>query len=128
MANYIHGVPELTAALAGLERAFPVEAGKALYQEALKVEKLSRELTPVLTGALRGSHVTAQPVVDAGHNVYVRISVGGPAAGYAVHVHENLDSRHEVGQAKYLEGAVNASRDSLITGVADRLRRFLEKT
>jgi hypothetical protein len=116
----VRGAAELKAALRQLSEQFPREAERALYSEALKIERLSRSLTPVEFGALRGSHETSRPVDGA-----VTISVGGPAAPYAVYVHENLEARHPVGQAKFLEGALNASRDDFFQGMADHLRRAL---
>ena len=125
MPTTIRGIPELISNIQKLARDYPREAAAALYQEALKVEKLSRSLTPVETGALRASHETEFPKIEGG-DVSIRIRVGGPAAGYAVYVHENLEAFHKVGQAKFLESAINASREDLIRGVAARLSRTVE--
>lgn len=92
----------------------------AVYLEALEVQKLSMELTPVLTGALKGSHVTELPVIE-NNEVAVTLKVGGPAAPYAMYVHENLDARHDNGQAKFLESAILAYKDDFVPNVAARL-------
>lgn len=73
-----------------------------LYQSAEEVMAKAKELTPVDTGALRASGHVQPPVEDA-RGVSVELGFGGPAAPYAVYVHENLDARHTVGQAKFLE-------------------------
>lgn len=87
----------------------------ALYMEAEELMTAAKRLTPVDTGALRKSAHARLPVIDK-DKVEVEAGFGGPAGsgntggetnsedvGYAVRVHENLEARHIVGQAKYLE-------------------------
>ena len=98
----------------------------------------AKRRTPVDTGALRSSgHV--QPPKREGTELHVLFGFGGPAGagnlgetndepvGYAVYVHEDLTARHKVGQAKYLESAVNDMRakypDIIRRALARRLRR-----
>jgi hypothetical protein len=76
--------------------------------------------TPVDTGALKGSHETSKPE-QGGGDVSVTITVGGPAAPYAVPVHENLDAHHKVGQAKFLESTIMESRSSMAERIARRI-------
>jgi len=65
----------------------------------------AKKRTPVDTGVLRSSgHVQGPTVV--GNDIQVRLVFGGPAATYAVAVHENLTAHHTVGQAKYLESVI----------------------
>jgi len=52
----------------------------------------------------------------------VRLGFGGPAAPYAVLVHEDLTKRHKVGQAKYLEIPLKAR----LSGMAAVLRLHVE--
>lgn len=94
----------------------------ALYTEALLVEQESRNRTPVLTGALRASHETTEPDITQ-EDISVEIRVGGPAAPYAVEVHENVQARHRVGQAKFLETAVYEASGSLAARIAERMKR-----
>jgi hypothetical protein len=73
--------------------AFPgqviAEAARVLREEAEEVMTRSKELVPVDTGTLRSTgHVP--PTRREGNSVEVDMAYGGPAAGYAVHVHENL--------------------------------------
>lgn len=84
----------------------------ALKEHFLDLEEFSRILaervieeakrrTPVRTGTLRNSgHVRS-----ADKSGFL-VGFGGPAAPYAVYVHENLKARHRVGEAKFLEKAM----------------------
>ncbi len=75
----------------------------ALFREAEQIMAKSKRIVPVDTGNLRDSGHVEQPVMGPG-SVSVTLAYGGPAAPYAVHVHERLDLRHNPGQfAKYLE-------------------------
>lgn len=76
--------------------------------EAIRTK--AQELTPVDTGALRASGDVIQ-YLQTPHSVVGEISFGGPAADYAIYVHERLDVRHEVGQAKFLEAAFGIQKN-----------------
>jgi hypothetical protein len=121
MAEYLKGTRELKARLLRFVRiGIPDEFSSALYQEALLVEKVSRERTPVLTGALRASHETSEPFREE-DTLSCEISVGGPAAPYAVWVHEKVEIHHKVGQAKFLESAVLEAGPGLPARIANRV-------
>jgi hypothetical protein len=47
----------------------------------------------------------------------------GPANKYAIAVHENLNQRHKVGEAKYLQNAMN----SLAKKMESTVGRFIKK-
>lgn len=65
------------------------EAARVLREEAETVMTASKELVPVDTGTLRSTgHVP--PTIKEGNSVEVTMAYGGPAAKYAVHVHENI--------------------------------------
>ena len=120
MSVEVKGADKLAATLARLAQALPAELGRALYQEALVEQKESMRRTPVDTGALRASHTTTLPKID-GRNVQVSIEVGGPAAPYALYVHEDLEADHPVGQAKFLESTLNESRPYFAARLARRI-------
>lgn len=102
-----------------LKRKGLLELGAALYRGCLIVELKSRARTPVLTGTLRATHETSEPEYnDSEKSVECTISVGGPAAPYALAVHENLNRYHRNGQAKFLESAVLESRDSILDDIS----------
>jgi hypothetical protein len=63
----------------------------ALYQRGEKIMSASKEVVPVLTGALMNTGQVAAPV-DAGGEVSVTLGYGDEAVGYAIYVHEELDA------------------------------------
>ena len=80
--------------------------------------------TPVDTGALRASHETSLPSWK-GDNLEGTIKVGGPAASYAVPVHERMYVFNRHGQAKFLESTINESAPFLLKRIASRLKKGL---
>ena len=115
-------VTPMAEALAALaERAVPA-ATAALFQEAERVMTASKEIVPVLTGALRASGHVQLPEVSA-LDVSVTLGYGGPAAPYAVYVHENVMARHKEGQqAKFLERPMLEAAEGMEGRLADALR------
>jgi hypothetical protein len=130
----VKGAADLKAVLAGLGPRLLEEGGRALYQEALVIQKASMKRTPVDTrpnvkyphtkaphpGALRASHETTEPELEGGA-LSVRILVGGPAAPYALPVHERLDVDHPIGEAKFLENSLLEASSGLGERVARRI-------
>lgn len=117
---------KLRAKLVSIARDAPAEFGKALKEVGHEVRNASMRLTPVDTGALRASHRVEGPT-GTGTMKTIAVTVGGPAAPYAWVVHENLKARHPVGQAKFLETAVQQARPRFNTMLADALKRLAEK-
>lgn len=112
-------------------------AGQILYLSAEQIMTESRTLVPVVTGNLRAS-ANVQPPKISGTTVTVELGYGGPAATYALSVHENpragktggvSPSGHkyaarrwsQVGQWKYLEQPFNDAKPRIHA----RLRRAL---
>lgn len=120
MADTVKGVAQIQAVLASLGPRLLEEGGRALYAEAREIQKTSMRRTPVETGALRASHETTRPVLERGE-VSVTIQVGGPAAPYAVPVHERLDVHHPVGEAKFLERSVLDATAGMGERIASRI-------
>ena len=114
-------VGEVIGSLKKLDHTLPLVAAAALYQEALVEQKESMKRTPVDTGALRDSHQTSLPKWK-GQNLEVTIKVGGPAAGYAVIVHEDMEAKHEVGEAKFLERTIQESATHMLARIAKRMK------
>jgi bacteriophage HK97-gp10 putative tail-component len=100
--NEIRGLPEFKAALKALGERALAAAAQALYQEAEAIMTASKETyCPVDTGNLRASgHV--DPPVTEGSNVTVTLGYGGPAAPYAVEVHERPAIHRPPTQWQYL--------------------------
>ena len=116
----LKGLPEVLGTLKKIEGKVPRNAGRALYEEALIEQKESMARTPVEFGTLRNSHETSLPSYK-GDELSVEIKVGGPAAPYAVAVHERLDVSHKAGQAKFLESTLLGSAKYMLQRIAKRL-------
>ncbi len=103
------------AQLARLNGDLTIECGRALYQGAEAVMTKSKEdYVPVKWGNLRASGHVSKPETLGGM-VKIPLGFGGPAGagnvgetndedvGYAEIVHEDMNARHTVGSAKFLE-------------------------
>jgi hypothetical protein len=66
------------------------EVAKELYQFAEEVMKDSKEVVPVLTGALMNTG-KVQPPKDENGMISVTLGYGDEAVGYALYVHEALE-------------------------------------
>lgn len=99
----------------------PARLAKALYTEAQEIMTKSRRLVPVDTGALRASGQVRTG--HSGREPYVEVVYGGPAAPYAIYVHERMDLAHPVGQAKFLEQPTLEQ----IRGMSERLARAVRE-
>src|SRR3990167_2541856 len=103
----ITGLKEAAAAAGTAGPRYIAEVRDISYRWAEAVMTKAKLLTPVDTGALRSSgHVQDQSSASV---VRIVLGFGGPSAGYAVYVHENLHAHHPVGQAKFLETPFNES-------------------
>lgn len=79
-----------------------------LYEAGLKIQASSQQRTPVKFGNLKGSAYTRK---DRLGKKAVEI---GYTANYAIYVHENLEARHTVGQAKFLESALRDNEAKIV--------------
>ena len=120
------GAEAFVKTIRALGDASPRFAGIALFREAERIMTKAKALTPVLTGALRASGQVVPPEMH-GDRVRVTMGFGNSAVGYAVHVHENLQARHPVGQAKFLEQPFNEAMsdmdDRLALVIRDEIAR-----
>lgn len=85
-----------------------------LYKAGLMIEREAIERTPKATGNLRNSFKTIR------HEKDVEIK---NTADYALKVHEDLQARHKVGEAKYLENAIKAKTGDALKIIADNARK-----
>lgn len=98
---------------------------KAIYEEANVIFNESQKIVPVDTGALRASGFVHAPRHE-NNRTFVRVTYGGPAAHYALYVHENLYSRHDAPtQAKYLETPLYRQVPVLIKNLATRINHMM---
>jgi hypothetical protein len=120
MTVTFEGGEELRSGLARHAEEAPTALDSALFQEANAIFAKSQRLVPVRYGHLKGSGVVEGPT-----NGVVLIGYGGPAAPYALIVHEDLEAAHKPGrQAKYLEEPFEAA----LPGLEDRLARRVKAT
>lgn len=94
-------------------------AQTALYQGGSIIMTEAKQRAPVDKGPLQNSGYVTLPVTRSG-DTFVEVGFGGSAKAYAVKQHEELSYNHDVGEAKYLEKAINA-REQV---VRERIRRI----
>lgn len=116
----LNGAAEMKRKVQKIKKNLPDEIARALYAETEIEAKESKRRTPVDTGELRASIHVLGPE-RSGLMIYTMIVAGGPAAPYAVYVHENLDAFHKVGQAKFIESVIMESRPYMASRVAKRI-------
>ena len=113
----IKGLDDLNEKIAEAVKRVKRDTADRLFLGAEIIMTDAKNRTPVLTGALRESgHVEEPKVTDS--EISVRLAFGGPAAPYAVYVHERQGLHHPVGEAKFLENAVNAGAPHLLAALA----------
>ena len=114
------GADALVRRFKELAARLPIAIESALVREAEETITEAKLITPVDEGVLRASGHVQQPKRD-GPRVSVEAGFGGPAAPYALFVHEDLTAHHPVGQAKFLEVPVNKRRGSFAGRLAARV-------
>lgn len=137
MSFALLGLDKLRAAV-GETRAKAIRAGaKALLLEGNLLLTDAKRVTPVDLGALRNSGTVSTPEVK-GSVVTVEVGFGGPAAPYALAVHEipppparspgGRSARHRPPTGwKYLEGPAKARVQGMQQRLADSMRADLER-
>ncbi|OHD24750.1 MAG: hypothetical protein A2Y38_06020 [Spirochaetes bacterium GWB1_59_5] len=104
---------KLLASLGGV----PSQVAVALNEVAEETMLDSKAHTPVDTGRLRASgHVSQMATASS---LRAELSYG---TDYAKFVHEHLRTRHKVGEAKFLENAVNRTAGDMAARLAEKLR------
>lgn len=117
----LSGAREMRQKLLRFMAKFPDEVARALYMETeIEVKEVKRR-TPVDQGTLRGTVMQIGPIRNATH-IYTYIVAGGPAAPYAIYVHENPDAFHKVGQWKFIESVVMESKSYIGERIARRVQ------
>ena len=97
-------------------------AEAALYQGASIIMTEAKKRAPLDVGTLRNSGYVTLPRRD-GNDVSVEAGFGGAAKAYAVRQHEETSYNHEVGEAKYLQNAIDAKENE----VRARVQRLADK-
>lgn len=120
----VSGLPEMNRALQAVRDRLLQGAATGSFVAANEIMTEAKERCPVDTGTLRGSGYVEAPVVSE-TGVTVELGFGGPAAPYAVLVHEKTEARHPVGEAKFFENAVNAQSTKAPQTIADHMKAAL---
>lgn len=102
----IAGSAAFKAKIAQALEAGKTAASAGLYAGGNVIMEEAKRRSPVDTGAMRGSGYVTLPE-ERGSTIVVEVGFGGPAGDYAAEQHENMTYRHPVGQAKYLESAMD---------------------
>lgn len=101
--------------------------GQVITEEANTIFGKALVLTPVDTGALRGSGGVSAPM-QTPTGIGVDIFFGGPAAPYALYVHEIMYYQHNAPtQAKYLEQPFMERLPEIQANMARRIIDLLKK-
>jgi hypothetical protein len=124
VAFRLTGAAAMRTRLLHLAARAPTVVGQALRTEAEIEMAEAKRRTPVDTDALRSSGLVTGPNYSSGR-IAVELAFGGPAAPYALYVHEDLEAFHPVGQAKFLESTLHESGPHLIGRVGRRVERAL---
>ena len=119
------GQRRITGNLARMKVHVVDEANKVMKSEAQDALQRSKKLTPVRTGALRDSGKVVEKRGASGTEF--EISFGGDGVDYALAVHERTDTKHETGQAKYLETAVKETSRGMTKRLASKLQAVLRR-
>jgi len=101
--------------------------GQVILEEANMIFAKAMILTPIDTGALRGSGGVSAPM-NMPSGIGVDIFFGGPAAPYALYVHEILGNYHNAPtQAKYLEQPFMERLPAIQANMARRIIDLIRK-
>jgi len=127
------GLPQTVKALKKLGAKGPKVMGGALFREGEGIMGDSKEkFVPVVTGNLKSSgHVQLPKITATGARV--ELGYGGPAAAYALGVHENPNTGKtaegsKVGEWKYLETPFKQHLTNMDKRIAADMRTKLPET
>jgi hypothetical protein len=122
----LEGDAELQAVLRSAQLNAPKAVAMAIWEEANVIFAKSQILVPVDTSALRGSGGVSA-IQSSGQGMYVDIFYGGPAAPYALYVHEIIGNYHKPPtQAKYLEQPFMQSLAEIQNNISRRIIHILK--
>lgn len=101
--------------------------GQVILEEANMIFAKAMILTPIDTGALRGSGGVSAPM-NMPTGIGVDIFFGGPAAPYALYVHEIMYYKHNAPtQAKFLEQPFMERLPNIQQNMARRIIDLMRK-
>lgn len=120
----VKGIPQVTAGLTAYQAEVREALTREVAREGEEIMTASKELCPVLTGALRASgHVL--PVEDTPHGVKLTLAYGNSAVQYAIYVHERVELRHPIGMARFLAVPAEIAAEGMAGRIAAGIRARL---
>jgi hypothetical protein len=123
----IDGAQELRKMLAESGADAGKIVGQVILEEANMIFAKAMILTPIDTGALRGSGGVSAPI-NTPQGIGVDIFFGGPAAPYALYVHEIMYYKHNSPtQAKFLEQPFMERLPAIQQNMARRIIDLIRK-
>lgn len=90
---------------------------QGLIAAATFVKVKSQDRTPVDLGNLKASHYVTSG--SANNKIIAEV---GCTVNYAIYVHEQLAWQHKVGQAKFLQSAIDESTNEIVKIVSKRAK------
>jgi len=130
------GIKEAQLRIEYFRANYPSKVATALKKEAELTMTESKREVPVDTGSLRNSGFVEAPKISL-NNISVKMGYGGvatkvnPKTGqlttvYAITVHEDMETRHRVGKAKFLEDPIKKRRGMILENINLSIKRALE--
>lgn len=110
--------------------AVPGRIGDAIFAETEIERKECQDICPVYTGPTGEGYPTPELLKESihtegpfyrGNRIYCTVIAGGRARAYAWSQHERTDFFHRVGQAKFIQGPLLASRPFIAERIGRRL-------
>ena len=119
----VGGVKEVAKAFKRHGEAGGQAVAAGMYETGLAIIADAVKRTPVDFGRLRASHYVTRPEPST-RGPRLELGFG---TDYAVPVHENLQARHVVGEARFLKRAIDAASGSFLRDLTARAEKHLKR-
>jgi len=121
------GQEKLAARLQVLDKEMTQKTADALQKAGGEIIRVAIPKTPIATGELRARSFNEGPLQEGDKHVQVvgfekHAGNWDKDNAYAVPVHENLEAHHNVGEAKFLEHAVQETESKLLSYLAKEMK------
>jgi hypothetical protein len=117
MSGQFQGLATVQANLAKAIKQIEGRTAGGVRKAALLIGREAKIKTPVDTGDLRNSQVISSDKING-----EPISAIAYTQSYAPFVHENLEAHHPVGEAKFLERAVQENETRVVDIIQQEAR------
>jgi len=117
------GAKKVKDALKKYQKEYPQALAGAIYQEAVFIMGNSLKQTPRKDGFLRGSAFVTPPIATSKRPVCIL----GYGVDYAAAVHEGTEKHFTVGNAKFLENALNAVQKNYLNHLKKNTEKNIQR-